>query len=144
MAPKRKRQPTGVRRPMFVVQRHDASRLHYDFRLERDGVLKSWAVPRGVPLEPGDRRLAVQVDDHPLSYGSFEGRIPAGQYGAGTVEIWDTGEYEPIDERPDGRLTFRLRGSRLDGTWSLVPARLSGDPRNWLLIRTSDERPAAP
>ena len=76
MAPKRKRQPTGVRRPMFVVQRHDASRLHYDFRLERDGVLKSWAVPRGVPLEPGDRRLAVQVDDHSLSYGGFGAGSP--------------------------------------------------------------------
>ena len=146
--PKKTSEPfTGKRKgkqPIFVVQRHDARRLHYDFRLERDGALASWAVPKGVPLEPGQRALAVHVEDHPLDYATFEGEIPKGQYGAGTVEIWDTGEYEPIDERPDGRLTFRLRGSRLEGTWSLVPARLSGDPRNWLLIRTSDERPADP
>jgi bifunctional non-homologous end joining protein LigD len=128
--------------PMFVVQRHDASSLHYDFRLERDGVLKSWAVPKGVPLEPGERHLAVQVEDHPLSYGSFEGQIPKGQYGAGTVEIWDTGSYELVEEKPDGQITVRLHGKRLDGTWSLVPAHLSGDPKNWLIIRTRDDQDA--
>jgi bifunctional non-homologous end joining protein LigD len=127
------------RAPVFVVQRHDARRLHYDLRLERDGVLASWAVPKGVPLEPGQQHLAVQVEDHPLEYGSFEGEIPAGNYGAGTVEIWDRGTYELVEEKRDGGLTVRLRGERLRGTWALVPARLSGDPKNWLLLRKREE-----
>jgi bifunctional non-homologous end joining protein LigD len=121
--------------PIFVVQRHDARRLHYDFRLERGGALASWAVPKGVPLEPGERHLAVHVEDHPLEYASFEGEIPAGQYGAGTVEIWDHGTYELLEEKRNGGLTVRLRGERLDGVWTLVPARLDGDPKNWLLLR---------
>ncbi|HZT53643.1 MAG TPA: non-homologous end-joining DNA ligase, partial [Gaiellaceae bacterium] len=129
------RRPGGAE-PLFVVQRHAARRLHYDFRLERAGVLASWAVPKGVPLEPGEQRLAVQVEDHPLEYASFEGRIPEGNYGAGTVEIWDRGTYELLEEKPDGGLTVRLHGTRLRGTWALVPARLSGDPKNWLLLRT--------
>ncbi len=124
--------------PIFVVQRHDARRLHYDFRLERNGALASWAVPKGVPLEPGDKVLAVHVEDHPLEYGSFEGEIPAGQYGAGTVEIWDSGTYELLEERADGRLTFELHGRRLRGRWSLVPAHLDGKEQNWLLIRRHD------
>ena len=99
----------------FVVQRHDARRLHYDFRLERDGVLVSWAVPKGVPLEPGEQHLAVHVEDHPLEYGSFEGEIPKGNYGAGTVEIWDHGTYELLEEKRDGGLTVRLHGERLEG-----------------------------
>ena len=132
----------GGERPIFVVQRHDARRLHYDFRLERDGALASWAVPKGVPLEPGQRHLAVHVEDHPLDYAAFEGEIPAGQYGAGTVEIWDRGTYELVEEKPDGGLTVRLEGERLDGTWTLVPAALDGDEKNWLLIRKRDE--AAP
>ncbi len=107
---------------MFVVQRHAARRLHYDLRLERDGVLASWAVPKGLPLDPGERRLAVHVEDHPLSYASFEGEIPPGEYGAGSVEIWDTGTYELVEEKPDGGLTVRLHGERLDGVWTLVPA----------------------
>src|SRR5688572_20920924 len=121
--------------PIFVVQRHDASRLHYDFRLERNGALASWAVPKGVPLEPGEQRLAVHVEDHPLSYATFEGTIPAGEYGAGSVEIWDQGTYELVEEKRDGGLTVRLRGQRLEGLWTLVPAKLSGDPKNWLLLK---------
>jgi bifunctional non-homologous end joining protein LigD len=121
--------------PRFVVQRHDARRLHYDFRLERDGVLASWAVPKGIPLRRGERHLAVHVEDHPLEYASFEGTIPAGQYGAGTVEIWDRGTYDVLDEKRDGGLTVRLHGERLDGVWTLVPAALDGDPKNWLLLR---------
>jgi bifunctional non-homologous end joining protein LigD len=125
-------------RPIFVVQRHDARRLHYDFRLERDGALASWAVPKGVPLEPGARALAVHVEDHPLEYASFHGEIPHGQYGAGTVEIWDSGTYDLVEEKPGGQLTFELRGSRLHGRWSLVPAHLDGKEQNWLLIKGSD------
>jgi bifunctional non-homologous end joining protein LigD len=125
--------------PIFVVQRHDARRLHYDFRLERDGVLASWAVPKGVPLEPGQQHLAVHVEDHPLEYGSFEGEIPKGNYGAGTVEIWDRGTYELLEEKRDGGLTVRLHGERLDGTWALVPAHLSGDEKNWLLLRKRED-----
>jgi bifunctional non-homologous end joining protein LigD len=132
---------SGGRRggPIFVVQRHDARRLHYDFRLERNGALASWAVPKGIPLEPGRRSLAVHVEDHPLGYASFEGEIPKGEYGAGTVEIWDRGTYELVEEKPDGGLTVRLHGERLEGLWTLVPARLDGDPRNWLLIRKRDD-----
>jgi bifunctional non-homologous end joining protein LigD len=131
-------------RPIFVVQRHDARRLHYDFRLERDGALASWAVPKGVPLEPGQQHLAVHVEDHPLEYASFEGEIPKGQYGAGTVEVWDSGTYELVEEKRDGGLTVRLDGERLKGTYALVPAKLSGDPKNWLILRKRDEEsPAA-
>jgi bifunctional non-homologous end joining protein LigD len=129
----------GKRGPIFVVQRHAARRLHYDFRLERNGALASWAVPKGIPLEPGDRRLAVHVEDHPLEYADFEGEIPAGQYGAGTVDIWDRGTYELLEEKPDGGLTVGLAGEKLRGTWTLVPAGLSGDEKNWLIIRKRDE-----
>ena len=124
--------------PRFVIQRHAARRLHYDFRLERDGALASWAVPKGIPLERGDRRLAVHVEDHPLEYADFEGTIPAGQYGAGTVEIWDRGTYELLEEKRNGGLTVRLHGDRLEGVWTLVPASLDGDPKNWLLLRKGD------
>jgi bifunctional non-homologous end joining protein LigD len=128
--------------PIFVVQRHDARRLHYDFRLERDGALASWAVPKGPPLEPGQQHLAVHVEDHPLEYASFEGEIPKGQYGAGTVEIWDSGSYELLEEKPDGGLTIRLHGKRLNGTYALVPAHLSGDEKNWLILRKKDDTAA--
>ncbi|TML85295.1 MAG: DNA ligase D [Actinobacteria bacterium] len=152
---RRKRDPkatpepfSGKRRkskqPIFVVQRHDARRLHYDFRLERNGALASWAVPKGVPLEPGQRALAVHVEDHPLDYATFEGEIPKGNYGAGTVEIWDNGTYELLEEKKDGGLTVRLHGKRLEGTWTLVPAKLDGDPKNWLLIKKRDEGSAEP
>jgi bifunctional non-homologous end joining protein LigD len=131
-----------ARQPIFVVQRHDARRLHYDFRLERNGALASWAVPKGVPLEPGQQHLAVHVEDHPLDYAMFEGEIPAGQYGAGSVEIWDHGTYELLEEKKNGGLTVRLKGKRLDGTWALVPAHLSGDEKNWLILRKHDESAA--
>ena len=121
--------------PLFVIQRHDARRLHYDLRLERDGALASWAVPKGLPFRAGERHLAVHVEDHPLDYASFEGVIPAGQYGAGTVEIWDRGSYELLEEKRNGGLTVRLHGERAQGVWTLVPARLDGDDRNWLLLR---------
>ena len=125
--------------PIFVVQRHDARRLHYDFRLERNGALASWAVPKGVPLEPGEQHLAVHVEDHPLDYATFEGEIPKGNYGAGSVEIWDNGTYELVEEKRNGGLTVRLHGSRLQGTYALIPAKLSGDPKNWLIVRKRDE-----
>jgi bifunctional non-homologous end joining protein LigD len=146
--PGRTPEPFGGRRrgkePIFVVQRHDARRLHYDFRLERDGVLASWAVPKGVPLEPGGRSLAVHVEDHPLEYASFHGEIPQGQYGAGSVEIWDNGTYELLEEKRNGQLTVRLNGSRLSGTWTLVPAHLDGKEENWLLIRRRDGEAGEP
>jgi bifunctional non-homologous end joining protein LigD len=147
--PKKTPEPFGGKKgkrkePIFVVQRHDARRLHYDFRLERDGALASWAVPKGVPLEPGQQHLAVHVEDHPLEYATFEGEIPKGEYGAGAVEIWDSGTYELIEEKKNGGLTVRLHGERLNGTWALVPARLSGDEKNWLILRKRDETAPAP
>jgi bifunctional non-homologous end joining protein LigD len=148
--PKKTAEPFGSKRsgkakePIFVVQRHDARRLHYDFRLERDGALASWAVPKGVPLETGQQHLAVHVEDHPLEYATFSGEIPKGQYGAGTVEIWDHGTYELLEEKKNGGLTVRLHGERLQGTWSLIPAHLSGDEKNWLLLRKRDDAAPAP
>ncbi|MGF9756498.1 non-homologous end-joining DNA ligase [Microvirga sp. 0TCS3.31] len=128
----------------FVVQKHDASRLHYDFRLELDGVLKSWAVAKGPSLVKGEKRLAVEVEDHPLQYGDFEGTIPDGQYGGGTVLLWDRGAWEPEGDPREayekGRLTFRLDGEKLQGTWHLV--RMAKRPRerqpSWLLIKAED------
>jgi bifunctional non-homologous end joining protein LigD len=140
--PQARAQPRARARPnspVFVVQRHQARALHYDLRLERDGALASWAVPKGVPLEPGEQHLAVHVEDHPLEYGAFEGEIPKGEYGAGTVEIWDRGTYELLEEKKNGGLTFRLDGERLQGTWALIPAHLSGQEKNWLLLRKRDE-----
>jgi bifunctional non-homologous end joining protein LigD len=146
--PKKTPEPFGGKKkgkePTFVVQRHDARRLHYDFRLERNGALASWAVPKGIPLEPGQRALAVHVEDHPLEYANFEGEIPKGEYGAGLVEIWDRGTYELVEEKRDGGLTVRLHGERLDGTWALVPAKLDGNPKNWLLLKKREEGTAEP
>jgi bifunctional non-homologous end joining protein LigD len=127
------------KKPIFVVQRHDASRLHYDFRLERSGALASWAVPKGVPLEPGAKALAVHVEDHPLEYATFHGEIPKGQYGGGTVEIFDNGTYDLVEEKPNGQLTFDLDGQKLKGRWSLVPAHMDGKEQNWLLIKRHDD-----
>ena len=134
----------GAEEPIFVIQRHDARRLHYDFRLERNGALASWAVPKGIPLETGERHLAVHVEDHPIDYATFEGEIPKGQYGAGTVEIFDSGTYELIEEKKDGGLTVRLHGKKLEGVWTLVPAKLDGDPKNWLLIRKREDGEESP
>jgi bifunctional non-homologous end joining protein LigD len=134
----------------YLIQKHDASRLHFDFRLELDGVLKSWAVTRGPSLDPADKRLAVHVEDHPLDYGDFEGTIPEGEYGGGTVMLWDEGTWEPIDDPEEGlkegKLKFRLHGERLRGGWTLVRMRSDRDARsrrskreNWLLIKEKDE-----
>ncbi len=117
--------------PRFVVHRHDASRLHWDLRLEREGVLKSWAVPKEPPIAPGVKRLAVEVEDHDLDHIDFEGEIPEGEYGAGTVEIWDDGMYDLLSEH-GRRLKLALRGRRLRGEYVLVP--LEG--KNWLFFRT--------
>ena len=127
------------KKPIFVVQRHDARRLHYDFRLERNGALASWAVPKGVPLEPAARALAVHVEDHPLEYAKFHGEIPQGQYGAGSVEIFDSGTYDLLEEKRNGQLTFELHGKKLKGRWTLVPAHLDGKEQNWLLIKGHDD-----
>jgi bifunctional non-homologous end joining protein LigD len=140
---------TRTRRPrrlQFYIQKHDARTLHYDFRLELDGVLRSWAVPKGPSQAPGDKRLAVEVEDHPLEYGRFEGRIPKGHYGAGTVEVWDRGtwipEGDPRRGLDRGRLTFRLDGKHLRGVWSLVRMRpdANGKKVHWLLIRSRKDQ----
>ncbi len=119
----------------FVIQEHHASHLHYDFRLERDGVLKSWAVPKGVPEIPGEKHLAVAVEDHPLDYGTFAGEIPKGQYGAGTVSIWDSGTYD-TKHWDDGKIEVTLRGNRLNGPYVLVKFNRAGK-NNWLLFRAA-------
>jgi bifunctional non-homologous end joining protein LigD len=145
-------------RQLFCIQKHAASSLHYDLRLELDGVLKSWAVPKGPSLDPKDRRLAVMTEDHPLEYGSFEGTIPEGEYGAGTVMLWDTGWWEPDTswskdfarqleegEAPAvgaavaaGELKFVLHGEKLKGSWVLVQMKGRG-AKNWLLVKHRDE-----
>ena len=117
--------------PRFVVHRHDATHLHWDLRLERAGVLKSWAIPKEPPVSPGIRRLAVAVDDHELDYADFEGTIPEGEYGAGEVSIWDRGTYELISEH-DRRMKLSFSGRRLKGAYALVP--LEG--RNWLFFKS--------
>src|SRR5437763_16193244 len=125
-AAKTRRRKTRASR--FVIQKHDASRLHYDFRLEMDGVLKSWAVPKGLPWTQGQRHLAVEVEDHPVEYADFEGIIPAGQYGGGTVMVWDRGNYYVYGEKPleswrEGKRHLVLDGEHAKGEWTLVPMR---------------------
>lgn len=133
----------------YIIQKHDASRLHFDLRLELDGVMKSWAVPKGPSLDPTVKRLAMQVEDHPIDYNSFEGIIPEGEYGGGTVMLWDTGTYEPIasDDDPEdvlraaykkGDFKFRLRGKRLKGEYVLVRTNWSKSKKSWLLIKHRD------
>jgi bifunctional non-homologous end joining protein LigD len=142
--PSGKTKPSGERH-RFVVHEHHASRLHFDLRLEIDGVLKSWAVPKGPSMNPNEKRLAVQVEDHPIEYLTFEGEIPPGQYGAGRVYIWDAGTFEPkgadvLGELNRGQLEFILRGNILQGGFVLVEmkGRRSGDKRLWLLIKMKD------
>lgn len=147
--PKGKAKGKNARQLQFVVQEHDASTLHYDFRLEAEGVLKSWAVPKGPSMDPADKRLAVMVEDHPLEYGKFEGTIPKGNYGAGTVKIWDKGWYEPDADSDDhnkavvtgvkkGSLKFELHGKKLSGSFALVRMKGKTD-KNWLLIKHKDK-----
>lgn len=113
----------------FVVQKHDASHLHYDLRLEMEGVLKSWAIPKEPPLNAGTKRLAIQVEDHPTSYIDFEGEIPEGLYGAGRVEIWDKGEYA-LDEKEENKIKFCLKGKKLKGDYCLIKFK-----DNWLFLK---------
>ena len=142
--------PTGISRGRglrFVVQKHDASRLHFDVRLELDGVMKSWAVPKGPSLDPAAKRLAVEVDDHPPSYNEFEGTIPEGRYGGGTVMLWDRGTYRPLDGGGEdavragyeaGKLDVELEGERLRGGFSFVRTRGRGGKPQWLMMKRSD------
>ena len=147
-------EPRGRRRrgghsPRFVIQKHDASTLHYDFRLEVDGVMKSWAVPKGPSTDPREKRLAVPTEDHPLDYQDFEGVIPEGQYGAGTVLVWDAGTYRNLSERAgkaipmgealaSGHAKFWLDGEKLRGGWALTRIRKSKNEA-WLLVKMEDE-----
>jgi bifunctional non-homologous end joining protein LigD len=142
------RKPAPVKEPFFVIQKHDATRLHYDFRLKMEGVLKSWAVPKGFPTTRGDRRLAVQVEDHPIDYAQFEGTIPKGSYGAGTVMVWDIGSYEvsgddPVQALESGKLHLTLRGKKLKGEWTLVRMRPRerDDKPQWLLLKSGSDLP---
>ena len=150
--PKGRRQIAKRQRALaYVIQKHAATRLHFDLRLELDGVMKSWAVPKGPSLDPSDKRLAMQVEDHPMEYNSFEGVIPKGEYGGGSVMLWDRGTYthpeetdDPVQRLRDGHekgdFKFELRGKRLRGSWVLVRLR-RGDPEKpaWLLIKHRDE-----
>jgi bifunctional non-homologous end joining protein LigD len=142
--------PKKRKLPIFVIQKHRASHLHYDFRLEMEGVLKSWAVPKGPSYDPAVRRLAMMTEDHPYDYASFEGVIPAGNYGAGNVIIWDEGEWEFIEPGDDpvaalksGKLTFRMYGKKMFGEWALVkiggrPRKSSDKGNEWLLLKHRD------
>lgn len=117
---------------IFVIQKHQARNLHYDLRLELDGVLKSWAVPKEPPQKEGIKRLAVQTEDHPLDYAGFKGEIAKGAYGAGTVEIWDSGNYD-LEEKTDSKILFSLNGNKMKGKFALI--QLKNDPRNWLFFK---------
>jgi bifunctional non-homologous end joining protein LigD len=149
-APARRSNNPNKARLAFVIQKHWASRLHYDFRLELDGVLLSWAVPKGPSYDPADKRMAVHVEDHPLDYAGFEGRIPKGNYGAGTVIVWDTGWWEPVGDphlgMTQGKLVFQLHGQKLAGLWELVRIAKPGDKQDqWMLFKKRDAwaRPTA-
>jgi bifunctional non-homologous end joining protein LigD len=142
----KEKRPRG-KRPTFVIQKHQASHLHYDFRLEMEGVLKSWAVPKGPSYDPSVKRLAMMTEDHPYEYGSFEGVIPEGNYGAGNVIIWDNGTWEfiepgddPVKALKQGKLTFRMYGKKMFGEWALVRIKGRSPKGNeWLLLKHRDE-----
>ena len=144
--PSGKEKKPRAKLPIFVIQKHQASRLHYDFRLEMEGVLKSWAVPKGPSYDPGVKRLAMMTEDHPYNYASFEGVIPEGNYGAGNVIIWDEGTWELIEPGDDpvkalksGKLAFRLNGKKMFGEWALVRIRGRSPKGNeWLLLKHRD------
>lgn len=136
----------SAKRLLYVIQKHRATQLHYDFRLEFGGVLLSWAVPKGPSMDPSVKRLAMQVEDHPLDYGNFEGSIPEGEYGGGTVMVWDTGEWTPESEDiqkalEKGDLKFTIHGKKLHGSWVLVRTRGFGSKadKSWLLIKHRDK-----
>jgi bifunctional non-homologous end joining protein LigD len=143
--PPSKKKSKSPANPYFCVQRHDATRLHYDFRLEIDGVLKSWAVPKGPSLDPSVRHFAAHVEDHPIDYGGFEGNIPAGNYGAGSVMLWDRGTFEllgdasGLEQIARGDLKFHLNGDKLKGDFALVHMKGRGKGNEWLIIKKKDE-----
>lgn len=125
---------------VYVIQKHQASHLHYDLRLEEDEVLKSWAIPKGPPLKEGIMRLAVQTEDHPLGYEKFEGVIPEGQYGAGKVEIWDEGDYTPLEKDPSKRV-MEIRGKKLRGKYCLIKLKAKNEKdKNWLFFRLKSQK----
>lgn len=131
--------------PLFVIQKHNASSLHYDLRLEIDGALKSWAIPKGPSTDPGEKRLAIETEDHPIAYALFEGIIPEDHYGAGSVLVWDIGTYSTEsedslkDQYEQGRIEFFLQGEKLTGGYALIQAKLGNKDENWLLVKTDDE-----
>jgi DNA ligase D-like protein (predicted 3'-phosphoesterase) len=130
------KKPAGGK--IYVIQKHDASHLHWDFRIEIDGVLKSWAIPKEPSNDASVKRLAVEVDDHPLGYEKFEGKIEEGQYGAGEVKIWDSGTYEMIDRKQD-KLIIKINGKKLHGEFVLLRTAFSGNKKNWLFFRKKNE-----
>lgn len=138
----RTNEPEGTREesddhPLFVIQEHEASHHHFDLRLERDGVLKSWAVPKGIPRKSGEKNLAIATEDHPLEYADFEGTIPEGEYGAGNVSIWDSGLYEPLVWEDD-KIEVVMKGNRISGRYVLVRFKSAGE-NNWLLLKAKEE-----
>lgn len=149
--PKPGKKGSRGKKPIFVIQKHDAGSLHYDFRLEVDGVLASWAVPKGPSTDPREKRLAIRTEDHPLEYASFEGNIPEEEYGGGTVMVWDRGTYDDItkdaDDEPSsiskglkrGHVAVRLHGKKLKGGYALTQTKMRGDPKNWLLVKMRDD-----
>lgn len=135
-----------IKSPIFVIQKHDASHLHYDFRLEINGVLKSWAIPKGPSTNPNDKRLAIETEDHPMEYAKFEGTIPEGEYGAGTVMVWDIGSYKNIRKKPieecyeEGEIEVWLEGKKLEGGFVLFKTKFRGSKNSWIYKKMIDEK----